>query len=105
MSVTGFEFTQHIKLHSNTCNFTYQCGVPERSPTYHKFTALKAHMYRNNKADGFVLRDCQQHCDTPLKCVVQSCAVGCDTLTSFVHHLKAHIQEGLEMGLPSGAAV
>lgn len=99
MSDTVMQFTQHIKLHSNASNYQYQCGVPECSRKYHKFTVLKAHMYRDHRAERPLRKDCQQS-DTPLKCVVQMCAVRCDMLTSFISHLKSHINEGLEIKCP-----
>lgn len=99
VSDTVMQFTQHIKLHSNASNYQYQCGVPECSRKYRKFTVLKAHMYRDHRAERPLRKDCQQS-DTPLKCVVKMCAVRCDMLTSFISHLKSHINEGLEIKCP-----
>lgn len=67
---TMLKFVQHIKLHNNSTN---QCGVPEYPRTYFKLTALKAHMYRDHKAD-WPLRNSQLPlCDTPIQC--DFCAV------------------------------
>lgn len=94
---TVSEFNQHIKLHSNSANYVYQCGVPECQRTYLKFTALKAHMYRDHKTNG-TLRSSQPLLgDTLIKC--DFCAVSCET-SSLVCHMRSHLQGGLRVQCP-----
>lgn len=89
-------FIKHIKLHSNTPNYYYQCGVPDCTRKYLKATVVQTHMYREHRSAGL---HCKQ-VDTALKCVAQSCAFKCDTVTSLLKHLKTHTKDGLEIKCP-----
>ena len=90
------EFTQHIKLHSNSANYRYQCGVPDAPDGMLKITVLKAHMYRDHKAD-VPLRNSQRPC-TPIQCDFG--AVRCETSSLLVCHLRSHLHEGLHIECP-----
>lgn len=95
---TVLKFNQHIELHNNSANYVYQCGVPECPRTYFKLTALKAHMYRDHKADGPLRNSQPPLCDTtPIQC--EFCAVRCES-SSLVCHLRSHLQEGLQVLCP-----
>ena len=52
VSETVNQFNQHTKLHCNTPNYHYQCGVPDCNRMYRKVTVLKTHMYRDHKGQG-----------------------------------------------------
>lgn len=93
VSETVVQFIQHTKLHSNTPNYRYQCGVSQCTRMYRKDSALKAHMYRDHKGSGPSLG---KQSDAPVKCVAQSCEIVCNSLTSLIKHLKSHIREGLK---------
>ena len=99
VSETLNQFIQHTKLHSNTPNYQYQCGVPDCNRMYRKVTVLTMHMYREHKGPGPSLQCCKP-INTHLKCVALSCSFKCDTLTSLMKHLKSHVKEGLEIKCP-----
>lgn len=91
---TVLKFIQHIKLHNSSANHVYQCGVPEYQRTYFKITALKAHMYRDHKADWPLWNSQLPFCDSPIQC--DFCAVRCES-SSLACHLRSHLQEGLQV--------
>lgn len=97
VSETVVQFIQHTKLHSNTPNYRYQCGISQCTRMYNKDSVLKAHMYRDHKGSGPSL---SKQFDAPLKCVAQSCEIVCNSLTSLIKHLKSHIREGLKIKCP-----
>ena len=74
VSETVNQFIQHTKLHSNTPNYQYQCGVPDCNRIYRKFTVFLKHICIETTKD----RDpSQQRCkpiNTHLKCMALSCS-------------------------------
>lgn len=92
------EYTQHIKLHSNTANYRFACGVPECSRQYAKLPALKAHMYRDHKAVTPSSSSGDNLVCTPLACDI--CAVQCESSSSLVIHLRSHLRCGLHVECP-----
>ena len=95
VSETTVQFIQHAKLHSNTPNYHYLCGVPYCTRMYRKATVLRAHMFREHKQPRYC-----KPLSTPLKCLAQSCAFKCETVNSLVKHLNSHSEEGLEIKCP-----
>ncbi len=71
--------------------------MPECPRTYFKLTALKAHMYRDHKADGPLRNSQQPLCDTPVQC--DFCSVRCES-SFLVCHLRTHLREGLQVRCP-----
>lgn len=88
-------FNQHKNV--DTPNYHYQCGIPDSSQMYHEAAVLKMRMCETTTNHQHPCWwSSLWHCktsNTPLKCVSQSCAFKCDTLTSFVKHFKPHIKK------------
>ncbi len=42
-------FFQHMKIHSHVPNADFKCGVPDCSRKFKKYTAFKAHIFRDHK--------------------------------------------------------
>ncbi|KAG9281964.1 hypothetical protein AMEX_G546, partial [Astyanax mexicanus] len=94
-------FTQHMKLHSNSPNCPFACGVSECSRVFRKFAAFKSHLYRDHKSYQRSLRSsAYENIHRTLICQIEFCQSTFTNLKEFVNHLKSHIQEGRKIKCP-----
>lgn len=91
-------FCQHMKIHSHVHNTVFKCGIPDCPRTFKKFTAFKAHIFRDHK-ERPSKKPVEQLIDA-LVCDIGECREKCSDLKNFVLHLKSHIKEGIRVPCP-----
>lgn len=95
------EYTSHLQFHRNVPNFRFPCGISSCGRTFSKYSALKAHIYRDHKFQKD--RHIRKSVDIvfgSLKCQVPLCGFECQELSDFLAHLRGHIKEGIEILCP-----
>lgn len=88
-----------MKIHSHVPNSVFECGIPDCSRTFKKFTAFKAHIFRDHK-DRPSKTSVEQLGIDALVCDIGTCQEKCSDLKNFVLHLKNHIKEGTRVPCP-----
>ena len=80
---------ERFALHTKIATPAFKCGVPGCTRSFSKFTAFKAHLYRDHKAyHRSKNRSRFRNVDATLICHVEFCQTRCENLFSFFSHLK-----------------
>jgi len=92
------KYMLHCKLHSNSPNQSFRCGVDECVRVFATYSSFKSHVFRFHESHKVSLPLADS--ESGFVCGVAFCRQQCTSLKDFVGHLKYHLKQKTSVCCP-----